>query len=39
MRRRTTQDNAKRTNEMLARLSAPQYLDIFPISRNTSLAS
>ena len=39
MRRRRTQDKAKRTNEKAAIPSNPLYLDIFPTSRNTSLAS
>lgn len=39
MRRRRIQDKTKRINEKLARLSAPLYLDIFPTSKNTSLAS
>lgn len=33
------QDKTKRMNEKLAIPSAPLYLDIFPTSRNTSLAS
>lgn len=39
VRRSTIQDKTKRINEKLARASAPLYLDIFPISRNISLAS
>lgn len=33
------QDKTNRINAVLAIVSAPLYLDIFPISRNTSLAS
>lgn len=33
------QDKTKRINAKLAIVSAPLYLDIFPVSKNTSLAS
>ena len=39
MRRNMIQDKTNRIKAKLAIVSAPLYLDIFPISRNTSLAS
>lgn len=39
MRRSRTHDKTNRINAKLASASAPLYLDIFPTSRNTSLAS
>lgn len=39
MRRSITHDKTNRINAKLASASAPLYLDIFPTSRNTSLAS